>query len=255
MLNKKMILIIALAFSISSSFAQVLKKSGNEYVLTKDNVSLFQLVQDYSSIAGINLIIDASLKDETLVVAGKKSFDMDELERYISFHLFINKMALLKNNDKDYYELISARDVRYKDLAVYENKDEIPNNHNYIRFIYKLKHVEGSDLARNVRPFMSRYGRIIDIESAKQIIISDVAKNVKRIIQIYEMVDVPETVKTQKELQQLNDKFQKMSSYKGDIWDNIDKYQVYFMILFSSISLVIGFILRGYLIRKIEGGL
>ncbi|HLE12759.1 MAG: hypothetical protein A2504_09595 [Bdellovibrionales bacterium RIFOXYD12_FULL_39_22] len=247
------VLLVVIVFS-KNSFADVLIKRANNYIISSEEVSLFQLVKSYSAIIGQNLTIDSDLKDESVIVVGNKIFDEKQMEKYISFQLYTNDMALIRSKKGD-YELIEARYIRYKYLPVYQDKDEIPDSHDYVRYIYKLKYIETAELARNVRPFVSRYGRVIDIDSAKQIIISDVAKNVKRIIKIYETLDTPETLANQLELKKLNDKYKSMSDYKEDVWQNIEKYQAYFMILFSLISLLIGFIFRGYLIRRIEGGL
>ncbi len=247
-------ILLILIFLTNNSFGNVLNKNAENYIISSEEVSLFQLVKNYSAIAGLNLSIDSDLKDETIVVVGNKIFDEKQIGKYISFQLYTNGMALIHSKKGD-YELIKARDIRYKDLPVYQSKEEIPDSLDYVRYIYKLKYIEPADLAKNVRTFVSRYGRVIDIDSAKQIIISDVAKNVKRIIKIYETLDTPETLANQLELKKLNDKYKSMSNYKGDVWQNVEKYQAYFMILFSLISLIIGFIFRGYLIRRIEGGL
>ena len=72
--------------------------------------------------------------------------------------------TLLKR--KDYFQVLHTRDIRYQDLEeVRVNKSKAPGvelPYSYRLTRYKMQHpVVGRDIVRNLRPFMSRYGRII----------------------------------------------------------------------------------------------
>jgi type II secretory pathway component GspD/PulD (secretin) len=69
-------------------------------------------------------------------------------------------------------------------------KDKIPSNFDYIMVTVKLKNPHiASEVSRNFRPFMSRYGRIIDIKNPGIIIINDTGKNVHRLLSLIEILD------------------------------------------------------------------
>jgi general secretion pathway protein D len=57
--------------------------------------------------------------------------------------------------------------------------------------IIALKNVDAAEIARNFRPFMSRYGRIIDLKQTNTIIISDTGTNIHRLEKLIKFLDVP----------------------------------------------------------------
>jgi general secretion pathway protein D len=57
--------------------------------------------------------------------------------------------------------------------------------------VIALKHVSAAEIARNFRPFMSRYGRIIDIKQTNTIIIADTGSNINRLAKMVKFLDVP----------------------------------------------------------------
>lgn len=93
------------------------------------------------------------------------------------------------------WKIIAARDVRYAELPVYKgfkgNLPDFPKTVDFVSFIYKG--VKGGDvrsLARNIRPFLSRYGRVIDT-SSQVITINDSLSNIRNIVEFLEHADRP----------------------------------------------------------------
>jgi general secretion pathway protein D len=103
--------------------------------------------------------------------------------------------------DKDIYNLINARDVRYSAgsisyAATKTTNDEMlpPNHADFVELVYKSENGDRvGDMARNLRPFMSRYGRIIDIRSSSTIILRDTSKTVQTLLPMIRRFDVPLT--------------------------------------------------------------
>lgn len=94
-----------------------------------------------------------------------------------------------------HWKIVNAREVRY--LAVPSltyGKDTIPNNYDYYLTTIKLKNKYlAPEIARNFRPFMSRFGRIIDIRKSGVIIISDTGINTNRLIELTKQLDYKPT--------------------------------------------------------------
>lgn len=96
----------------------------------------------------------------------------------------------------DTYEIINARDIRYREIPIVmvskKKKPIFREGNDYYMMKYKLvsSKVPASSIARNFRPFMSRYGRIIDIAHSGTVIISDRAKNLKRLYYLLSELDV-----------------------------------------------------------------
>ena len=109
---------------------------------------------------------------------------------FISEVLSINGYTRIPSKD-DQWTILSSRDVRYMPTPNYiYGKDKVPNNYDYAMVTIKLKNPHiGPEISRNFRPFMSRYGRIIDIKSSGVIIISDTGKNIHRLINLVNILD------------------------------------------------------------------
>ncbi len=115
----------------------------------------------------------------------------ENADDFLSEALAYNGFTRVPTN-KDQWTVLNARDVRYVATPNYTyGKDEIPNNYDHVMVNIKLKNSHlTSEIARNFRPFMSRYGRIIDIKATGTIIISDTSKNVHRLIELIKVLDI-----------------------------------------------------------------
>lgn len=96
------------------------------------------------------------------------------------------------------WQIINARDIRYHaDLPTYKASKKVlpqlPQNQDPIYLEYQT--IAGSDvgnMARNIRPFLTRYGRVIDIRSGL-IVVMDRASTVAKALSMIQASDVPLT--------------------------------------------------------------
>ena len=119
----------------------------------------------------------------------------DNINEYFSEALHLNGYTRVKIKD-GVYRILKARDIRYSPVSIIEVKDyntsSIPSLSDYFLVSLKLKHPDyPSEITRSLRPFMSRYGRIITAEHTGSIIIQDTGRNLKRIIGIIKNLDIP----------------------------------------------------------------
>ncbi len=114
-------------------------------------------------------------------------------EQVFSEALRLNGLARVKIADGT-YRIIHARDIRYHPVDIINvpnyNTDVIPNLSDYFMVNLSLmKHEYPSEISRNLRPFVSRYGRIISVEGNKEIIIQDTGHNLKRLVKLVSKLD------------------------------------------------------------------
>lgn len=115
-------------------------------------------------------------------------------DSFLSYILSENGYTRIKENAKT-YRIIVAKNVRYNPLklvkASKENKPKLNDNFDYFMMEYKLSNTGiASSIARSLRPFMSRYGRIIAAEHADKIIVQDTAKNLHRLYRLIKGFDL-----------------------------------------------------------------
>jgi len=146
-------------------------------------------VQLVSNITGEKYTYNNELKGAVKLTKNFK-INKKNADDFISEILYLNGFARIKNGE-DSWSIINARDIRYSPTPLFEyGKDEIPENNDYALVSIKLKNPYiVSEVSRNFRPFMSRYGRIIDIRDPGVIVINDTGSNIHRLISLIKIID------------------------------------------------------------------
>ena len=99
-----------------------------------------------------------------------------------------NGYTLVKSGK--FYKIVQARDIRYTPTKIYTGA-YTPDTENYVMRIIPLKNINSTEVTRSFRPFMSRYGRIIDIKQTNTIIVQDTGTNIQRLLRLIKFIDVP----------------------------------------------------------------
>ena len=97
-------------------------------------------------------------------------------------------------DDKKTYRIINARDVRYTPVpqatSNFDSAPVLPNNADYHMMTYQMRYsLASSVITRSLRPFMSRYGRIIDNKINGTLVVQDTATNLKRLYGLMKQMD------------------------------------------------------------------
>jgi general secretion pathway protein D len=151
------------------------------------NVSLIDLTKHMQKITGINLILDKDLKGKISILAPTPITVGDAWKAYLTA-LNINGYTLVKSGT--FYKIIPSRDVRYSTTKFYTG-NYTPETENYVMRILPLKNINSTEITRSFRPFMSRYGRILEIKQTNTVIIQETGSNVNRLVRLIKFVDVP----------------------------------------------------------------
>lgn len=118
------------------------------------------------------------------------------------FSLILNRHGFTRIPVEDSFIIINTRDVRYEptELLSVENFKKISKTYDYKMVNYRLKNkLIGKNITRSLRPFMSRYGRVINNVHSGIITIQDTAVNIERILELIDLYDVPFSDEEQKE--------------------------------------------------------
>lgn len=162
---------------------------GPEIVTSFDfpETDILDLTRHMQQLTGINLILDKDVKGKVSITAPTPITVGDAWKAYLAA-LNMAGYTLVKSGA--FYKVINARDVRYVPTSIYTGS-YTPDTEAHIMKIIALKNVDASEISRNFRPFMSRYGRIIDIKQTNTIIISDTGSNIARLETLIKFLDVP----------------------------------------------------------------
>jgi general secretion pathway protein D len=163
---------------------------GPEVVTSFDfpETSLEDLTKQMQKLTGINLIMDGKgLKGKVSIIAPSPITVGDAWKAYLTA-LEINGFTLVKSGS--FYKIVATRDIRYTPTKIYTGS-YTPNTDNYVMRILPLKNIDSTEVTRSFRPFMSRYGRIIDIKQTNTIIVQDTGSNINRLVRLIKFIDVP----------------------------------------------------------------
>lgn len=249
------IIITLLLLSITFVHANdVLTKEGDDYKVNQNKIELRDLLESYASLKGYNIQFEVNPKGK-LNIFGKKSIKKEDLDLFISSALNQMGYTSLYMKELNQLKVLSTRDVRYNESGVYDDIEKLPRDYTHVKFILPLKYVNGSYISRNMRPFMSRYGRIIDDKLSNKLIISDTAVNIHRLYDLIKKLDTKSFKERREKIEEINKKkgFVEIKETTSFMSFLTDQY-VLFIIIFSLIGLIIGYGLRGHMIKKVEGG-
>jgi len=162
---------------------------GPEIVTSFDfpETDIMELTKHMQELTGINLILDKDVKGKVSITAPTPITVGDAWKAYLAA-LNMAGFTLVKSGA--FYKIINARDVRYVPTTIYTGS-YTPDTEAHVMKILALKNVDAGEISRNFRPFMSRYGRIIDIKQTNTIIISDTGSNIARLEKLIKFLDVP----------------------------------------------------------------
>lgn len=245
------ILIILLSFNIAN--ATLIKNVGDKYSITKREYSTNELALSYAKIQDKNLIYESN-KSKKMISIGANLMTKEELDLFVSRALHQNGFSLLDNSIESVTVLVSSRDLRYKAMKSYTNIEDVPKDYHFYQFTFATKYLEASEMSRNMRPFLSRYGRIVDEKYGKTLSISDTGINIHRIYELIKIMDTPKVLDLAKQRDEINSKVNPKLISEDTLLDVIKSEHVLFILIFSIMGVIVGFGIRGYMMKKIEGG-
>lgn len=234
-----------------SAFAN-LSFDGSQLKISQNKAALKELAKVYANYKKLNLVIPPNFSNSNIEIYGKNTVKAEELEKFISNIYFEQGYTFLIRDNL--LQVINSRDIRYKSVPMYNKITQVPRTYNVVQFTLATSHIPSRDISRNLRPFMGRYGRIIDESNGQSLVIQDSALNIHRIYKVIKTLDTPEYEKLREKLDNINKSLNPELVYEESFTDVIADQNILFIVLFSLLSLVIGFGIRGYLMKRIEGG-
>ena len=171
-----------------SAQAEIKVQNGEVLPFSYTNYPLKSFVKEFAELMNVNVSYPAGTIDEKDRVFYKLNAKVSTAEFKKIFLEILDNFGLTGIEEDGVIWLSPARDIRYMISEVYiDNK--FPKDASFSMVLFTLKHPLSSEIARNLRPFMSRYGRVIDFSDGKTILMSDQGTNIERLIETIKFMD------------------------------------------------------------------
>ena len=156
------------------------------------NYPMKMLVKDYAELMNLTVALPKSLIREQDQVNLEINSKMTKEEFQMIVFNLLNNRGFTPIEQNSILWIYNARDIRYLSVPMEFNLN-FPSDSRYRSLIYRLKYPISNMVAMNLRPYVSRYGRVIDFSDARTLIINDVSDNLKRLAKTIEYMDTEAT--------------------------------------------------------------
>lgn len=152
-------------------------------------------LENISKITGKKYILQEKLKG-SIETTSNLEVTTENADTFLSQILQLNGYSRVPTESKDTYLIVSSRDIRYYASTSYtadkSTTPAFPKNSDYSQLTYKFKnyhHGQPRETANSLRPFMSRYGRIIELKNAGSITIHELNSHLPLVLEMARLVD------------------------------------------------------------------
>ena len=156
-----------------------------------DAYPLRSLVKDYAEILQTPVVYD----DETISAKSSVQLQINQGMGLVDFKQAISQLlshqGLSLQEEAGFILITPARDNRYLAGPVFTD-ESYPRDAGHKMILYTLKHPLAPSITQNLRPYVSRYARVINFSDAHTIIISDMGINAERLIKNIQAMDTDE---------------------------------------------------------------
>jgi len=178
--------------------------------------------------------------------------DREDALTYVHSVLAFHDLTLVHDEVTDVYRLQRVRDARDSGLSIVTEPEKLPHSDVLVTYVHKLNHVAPGSFARLLRSFAPAYSRLIPSDMTQSVMITDRASSARKYIEMAKKLDLPEVAREfSREVAQASER--KESECEIMAGTTVGPGVIY--VIIGVLALMIGFSARGYLIRKIEGGL
>lgn len=155
------------------------------------NMPLYEFVREYSKAMDVPIEVGGRWEDElkgstTLFI--HRPMKPEALTELFHQVLYDNRYTAIDAPGKKGWIIRRGRDARDDVLPIYDSTN-FPESSRIMTVIHNLKHAPAEHIARHMRSFMPANSRIIP--SFSQILITDTGRNIKKMMEIVALLDVP----------------------------------------------------------------
>lgn len=166
-----------------------IKVQGDQVQPFKSNAyPLRELIKDYAEMTSTHIFYSDKTVDPKDVVQLQLNQAMSKSDFKQIFYALLNAHGFSPMEESGFLWISPTRDNRYLPGPVFTD-DSYPRDASFKLVVHTLKYPLASSITRNLRPYVSRYGRVINFSDARTIILSDLGDNIARLVKLVDSMD------------------------------------------------------------------
>ena len=197
-LNIFVLLVFISTFCAAGSWAADEKLISMDF----DNADIKVVIKFISELTGKNIIVDSQVKGNVTVISPRK-ITIEEAYRVFESILQVNDFASVKSGG--IIKIVPKPDASktLSSAGVGADSKKIPRGDSTVTQIIPLDYADSAQVKAALAPLVSKNGVIIDYPGTNTIIITDIASNLRRLMDIIKEIDLAD-IREQIEVIRLN---------------------------------------------------
>jgi len=183
------LLCFSFLFVFNNSYAEEKKiVQASEYTINYDNVSIIEYIQFVSKICNTNFLYSKDDLNFNITVISKEPISKQSVLSTLIQVLHIHDLYLIEDNDN----IIISKVADVKELApvISQNLEDIKNP--IITSIFPIKNTPIETLSSVIKPMISKNALLEILANERQLVITDVTINIKKVASLIENLDAAE---------------------------------------------------------------
>ena len=170
--------------------------------LNFEETELYDVITTFSELLKIDYIIEDNVKGKVTLQTFNK-IQVEDLYSVLEQILALHNVTVTKSGN--FYRFLGVKEAARKPLSIhYGNDSSIPDKERLIIQIIPLKHISVESMKKIITPLLSPNASFIEIPETNNLMMIEMANNVRRIINVVEALDVDKLASSDIHLYKLN---------------------------------------------------
>ena len=170
--------------------------------LNFEETELYDVITTFSELLKIDYIIEGHVKGKVTLQTFNK-IQVEDLYSVLEQILALHNVTVTKSGN--FYRFLGVKEAARKPLSIhYGNDSSIPGKERLIIQIIPLKHISVESMKKIITPLLSPNASFIEIPETNNLMMIEMANNVRRIINVVEALDVDKLASSDIQLYKLN---------------------------------------------------
>jgi general secretion pathway protein D len=156
--------------------------------LNFEGTELYDVITTFCELLKIDYVIEGSVEGKVTLQTFNK-IPVEDLYSVLEQILALNNVAVVKSGN--FYRFLQAPDAAKKPLSIhYGNDPNIPDKERMIIQIVPLRYISVESMKKIISPLLTTNASFIEIPETNNLMMIEMAYNVKRIIKVVQALDI-----------------------------------------------------------------